>query len=316
MPRSVTTSIQRGCEALPPDLSLVLQIQALDLQIQALTREIDRLSKHIAAARALLAANRHGLAQTKPALEKKNPRQIERESLKISSLLDLMSRSSKTERFRASQFQHEIRVGKGTINEYGEAISEKMVENVALQEDVSCAEASLASESSNVAEYLRRTEAWIEVDYKERGTAVANRRDLSTEISPTTLCAYERIRKARGIVIGAVALEGCGSSHVRLRPQFPQQLGQAATGIVTRDSSGLIIYRPEGIVDARSATRTDSMTVRHGSTSRAARTWDAGGYESSWDQQGSRDDHDSYDDWNDYDYEVDSGYRDDWDYEE
>jgi len=288
----------------------------LDLQIQALTREIDRLSERITAATALLGADRQVLTESKPLLPKKSPEplecQVEHETQTISILQDQMRRSRTIERSRSSC--HEIRFCKDTIKEYKDAISEKMEEAVELQADVSCSKASMGSERAKRAEDLRRAEAWIEIDYKERGQAVANRRDLSAKINPTTLRAYERIRKKRGIAIAASEIEVCGPSQTRLRPKPLQDLGQTTQGIVTRDSSGLVIYRPEVSVDSVSAGPSATPTTSTAVKSSAVRTWvDRYSYDDDWH---SYDDSDDYDDWHDYDDKVDSGYRDDWDYEE
>lgn len=242
-------SAQRGLAALHTDLSLALQIQGMDLRIQALTREIDGLPKRIAAVEARLASHKQALADTKATLEqnKKDHRQLERqiddEKQKISRLQDQMNGARTNEQFRA--FQHEIQFCKDAIDAHEEAILGKMEEAEKLEADVSSAEASLKSESAKVAEDVRRAKARIEADRKEREQGLASRRDLSAKISPTTLRAYERIRRTRGVAITAVDGENCGSCHVRLRPKLLQDLGLLTQGILTCESCGLIIYRPE-----------------------------------------------------------------------
>ncbi len=231
------------------DLSLALQIQGMDLRIRALTREIDGLPKRIAAVEARLASHKQALANTKAVLEQNNKdhrqleRQIDDEKQKISRLQDQMNGARTNEQFRA--FQHEIQFCKDAIDAHEESILGKMEEAEKLQANVSSAEASLESESTKVAEDVRRAKARIEADRKEREQALANRSDLSAKISPTTLRAYERIRKTRGVAITPVEEENCGSCHVRLRPKVLQDLGQLTQGVLTCESCGLIIYRPE-----------------------------------------------------------------------
>ena len=221
----------------------------MDLRIRALTREIDGLPKRIAAVEARLASHQQALADTKAVLEqnKKHHRQLERqiddEKQKISRLQDQMNGARTNEQFRA--FQHEIQFCKDAIDAHEESILGKMEEAEKLQADVSSAEASLKSESTRVAEDVRRAKARIEADRKEREQALGDRSDLSAKISPTTLRAYERIRKARGVAITEVEGENCGSCHVRLRPKVLQDLGQLTQGVLTCESCGLIIYRPE-----------------------------------------------------------------------
>ena len=221
----------------------------MDLRIRALTREIDGLPKRIAAVEARLASHKQALANTKAVLEQNNKdhrqleRQIDDEKQKISRLQDQMNGARTNEQFRA--FQHEIQFCKDAIDAHEESILGKMEEAEKLQANVSSAEASLESESTKVAEDVRRAKARIEADRKEREQALANRSDLSAKISPTTLRAYERIRKTRGVAITPVEEENCGSCHVRLRPKVLQDLGQLTQGVLTCESCGLIIYRPE-----------------------------------------------------------------------
>ena len=231
------------------DLSLALQIQDMDLRIQALTGEINGLPKRVAAVEARLAAHKQSLTETKAALEQntKDHRQLERQiddqKQKISKLQEQMNGAKTNEQFRA--FQHEIQFCKNAIDELEESILGKMEEAEALRHNVSTAEASLDLESAKVAEDVRRARARIEADRTEREQKAAGRRELSAKISPATLRAYERIRRARGVAIAAVEGENCGACHVRLRPKILQDLGQLSAGILTCESCGCILYRPE-----------------------------------------------------------------------
>lgn len=221
----------------------------MDLRIQALSREIDGLPKRIAAVEARLASHKQALADTKATLEQNNKdhrqleRQIDDEKQKISRLQDQMNGARTNEQFRA--FQHEIQFCKDAIDGHEEAILGKMEEAEKLQADVSSAEFSLNAESARVAEDVRRAKARIESDRMEREQALVGRRDLSAKISPTTLRAYERIRRTRSVAITAVHGENCGACHIRLRPKFLQDLGQLTQGILTCESCGLIVYRSE-----------------------------------------------------------------------
>ena len=239
------------------DLSLALQIQDMDLRIQALTREIEGLPKRIAAVEARLASHKQALANTKAVLDqnKKDHRQLERQiedqKQKISKLQDQMNGAKTNEQFRA--FQHEIQFCKDAIDDLEEAILGKMEEAEELQQNVATAEASLKVESAKVAEDVRLAKARIEADREERQQKLAGRQALSAKVSPMTLRVYERIRKTRGVAITAVDGENCGSCHVRLRPKLLQDLGQLSQGILTCESCGLIIYRPEQDAGAESA---------------------------------------------------------------
>ena len=250
-------SAQRGPVALHTDLSLALQIQEMDLRIQVLTREIDGLPKRIAAVEARLASHKQALAQTKAVLEqnKKDHRQFERQiddqKQKISKLQDQMNGAKTNEQFRA--FQHEIQFCKDAIDNLEEAILGKMEEAEELQQNVTTAEASLKVESAKVAEDVRLAKARIEADRSEREQKLVDRSALSAKISPPTLLVYERIRKTRGVAIAPVEDEKCGACHVRLRPKLLQDLGLLTQGILTCESCGLIIYRPEQVADEESA---------------------------------------------------------------
>ncbi len=239
---------------MPSDLFLIRRIQQLDQRIQALTREIDGLPKHVAAIEARLASHRQDLADTQ-ALLKANGKehrhldgQIGDFKEKISKLQDQMNSAKTNEQFRA--FQHEIQFCKDHIYQLEERILDKMEQAEALQENVVKAQADLKIENAKVARDVEAAGTRIDADKKDRAEQQTMRNESSAQVVPHTMRTYERIRTAKGTAVAAVVDEKCGACHVRLRPQFLQNLRHLSDGILTCERCGLILHLPDSNDDA------------------------------------------------------------------
>lgn len=234
---------------MPSDLFLIRRIQQLDQRIQALTREIDDLPKHVATIEARLASHRQDLADTQALLAEnaKEHRRLDGQisdfKEKISKLQEQMNSARTNEQFRA--FQHEIQFCKDQIYQLEERILDKMEQAEALQENVAKAEADLKVESAKVAQDVEAAHTRIGADKKDRAAQQTIRNELSAQVVPQTMRTYERIRAAKGQAVAAVVDEKCGACHVRLRPQFLQNLRHLSEGILTCERCGLILFLPE-----------------------------------------------------------------------
>ena len=233
---------------MPSDLSLVRQLQEQDQRIQALTEEIDGLPKHVAAIQAKLSSHQQQLAEMQAQLSEnaKEHRSLEGQigdfQGKIAKLQDQMNGAKTNDQFRA--FQHEIQFCKDNISQLEERILDKMEQADGLRENVAKAEAALKIETAKIAEEVEQAKARIEADKSERNERQAERDALSAQVQASTLRIYERVRQTRGTAVTEVAEENCGACHVRLRPQFLQDLRRLEQGVLTCERCGLILYVP------------------------------------------------------------------------
>lgn len=234
---------------MPSDLSFVRQLQELDQRIQTLTEEIDGLPKHVAAIQAKLSSHQQQLAEMQAQLSEnaKEHRSLEGQigdfQGKIAKLQEQMNGAKTNEQFRA--FQHEIQFCKDNISQLEERILDKMEQADGLRENVAKAEAALKIETAKIAEEVELAKARIEADKSERAERQAERDALSAQIQASTMRIYERVRQTRGTAVAEVAEENCGACHVRLRPQFLQDLRRLEQGVLTCERCGLILYVPD-----------------------------------------------------------------------
>lgn len=241
-------SASRAVTETPSNLSLIREVQVLDQRIAALTAEIDSLPKHVAAIESALAAHKQQLASLRATLNENAKehrlldKQVGDQKQKIAHLQEQMNSAKTNVQFHA--FQREIRFCKDKIDEIEERILDKMEQADALNERIAMALADLEVESANVARQVEEAKQRIAVHERERAEKQAARRALCEQVEPSTLSLYERVRRAKGTAVAAVGGERCGACHVRLRPQFLQNLRLRTDDILTCERCGLILYLP------------------------------------------------------------------------
>ena len=243
----------RDPSAMPSEISVLLRVQELDQRIGELTSEIDNLPRHVASIKAHLAAHRQALERTQAILAEngKERRHLESQvgdhKQKIAKLQDQMNGAKTNEQFRA--FQHEIQFCKDAIDQFEERILENMEQAETLQTNVSKAVADLDVEEAKVARDVKVASARIETDKQERTQKQLDRKAAVAQVSPSTMQAYERIRRVRGTAVAPVIDESCGACHVRVRPKVLQDLRHLTDRIFTCESCGLIVYLPGTLDD-------------------------------------------------------------------
>ena len=207
------------------DLAVVLQLQSLDGRVAELTKEIATLPKHIAEIEKKLSGGERKLEADRAALSasqrdrKKMESEIQSSEQKISKLRDQTLVAKTNEQYRA--FQHEIEFCQGEIRKCEDRILELMSESEVLDKNVKAAEGSLKVEKQQV-EAEKAVAREISAKHGEELRRLQEERaKLVSSVSVSILSNYERIKKTRGGIALAEALDGrCSQCHIALRPQF------------------------------------------------------------------------------------------------
>jgi hypothetical protein len=147
------------------------------------------------------------------------------------------------EQYRA--FQHEIEFCEKEIRKYEDHILELMGESEPLDKNVKTAEAALKQEKAQVEaeknearERTAKDQAALKEIHEERKMIVAS-------LNPTLVSNYERIRKARGGIAVAEALDGrCSRCHIALRPQLFQELKRGDKIMTCESCNRILFYNP------------------------------------------------------------------------
>jgi predicted nucleic acid-binding Zn-ribbon protein len=237
------------------DLQVVMRLQSLDGRVAQLTKEIATLPKHIAEIEKKLSGGERKLEADKGALaanqrdRKKMEGDIQLNQTKISKLRDQMLAAKTNDQYRV--FQHEIEFCENEIKKCEDRILELMGQSEPLEKNVKVAEASLKLEKQAVeaekAEARERTakdQAALKELFDERKSIVAS-------LNPGLVSNYERIKKTRGGIAIAEAIEGrCSRCFISLRPQFFLEL-KRGDKVMTCESCNRILYyaKPESFED-------------------------------------------------------------------
>jgi uncharacterized protein len=231
------------------DLKVVMRLQSLDGRLAELTNEIATLPKHIAEIEKKLSGGERKLEADKGALagnqreRKKMDGEIQVSQGKISKLRDQMLSAKTNEQYRA--FQHEIEFCENEIKKCEDRILQLMGESEPLEKNVKAAEAALKQEKLQVEaeknEARQRTakdQAALKELYEERKGMVAS-------LNPGLVSNYERIRKTRGGIAIAEAVDGrCSRCYISLRPQFFQELKRGDKVMTCESCNRILFYAP------------------------------------------------------------------------
>lgn len=231
------------------DLKVVLRLQDLDNRVAELTKEIATLPKHIAEIERKLTGGERKLEADRAALaanqrdRKKMEGEIQVNEQKISKLRDQMLGAKNNEQYRA--FQHEIEFCEKEIRKSEDRILELMSESEPLDRNVKSAEGFLREEKKRVEAEKTEARERTSVDQKALGELQAERKTLVAGITPGVLANYERIKKGRGGVAIAEALDSrCSRCHIMLRPQFLQELKRREKIMTCESCQRILYYNP------------------------------------------------------------------------
>jgi predicted nucleic acid-binding Zn-ribbon protein len=228
------------------DLQLVLRLQSLDMRAAELMKEIATLPRHIAEIEKKLHGGERKLESDKAALaanqrdRKKMDGDIQINEQKISKLRDQMLSAKNNEQYRA--FQHEIEFCQNEISKCEDRILELMAESEPLDKNVKSAELSLKQEKQAVETEKNVARECTAKDQDALKVLEGERQTLVAAVTKSVLTNYERIRKSRGGVALAEAVDGrCSMCHISLRPQFSQEL-KRGDKIMTCESCNRMLY--------------------------------------------------------------------------
>ena len=228
------------------DLQVVVRLQDLDNRAAELNREIATLPKHIAEIEKKLFGGEQKLKADQAALianqltRKKTEGEIQLNEQKISKFKDQMLVVKTNEQYKA--FQNEIGFCETEIRKSEDRILELMSASEPLERNVKAAEVSLKEEKKQVEAEKVIARERTAADQTTSHLLMAERKELMAKIPPAVLTNYERIRKGRGGVAIAEAVDSrCSRCRITLRPQFLQELKKGEK-IMTCESCQRILY--------------------------------------------------------------------------
>lgn len=236
-----------------------MRLQSLDGRVTELTKEIAALPKHIAEIEKKLSGGERKLEADKAALaanqrdRKKMEGDIQLNQGKISKLRDQMLTAKTNEQYRA--FQHEIEFCENEIKKSEDRILELMGQSELLDRNVKAAEASLKQEKQGVEAEKAEAREQTAKDQAALKQLFDDRKGIVASLNPGLVSNYERIKKTRGGIAIAEAIEGrCSKCFISLRPQFYQELKRGDKVMTCESCNRILFYaKPESFEDLISA---------------------------------------------------------------
>lgn len=247
-----------------PDIKLILDLQSVDQRIAELQKEIAALPRHLAEIEKALDSHNRRLEADRAALaanQKERKRlegDVQMQEQKISKLKSQMLEAKTNEQYRA--FQHEIEFCENEIRKYEDRILELMAESEPLEKNVKAAEEALRQERAQVEAEKARVTARTAADKQQLEQLKLQREQISQQVKPALLNAYQRISKRWNTTNVAVeANEGrCTACHLALRPQFFQDLRKGDQVMFCESCGRILYYHPTIVVDEQSGGPVDS----------------------------------------------------------
>ncbi len=232
-----------------PDLKLVVRLQDVDNRASELMKEVAALPKHISEIEKKLESHERRLEADRAALsanQKERKRlegDIQTQEQKISKLKGQMTDAKTNDQYKA--FQHEIEFCEKEIRRCEDRILELMAESEPLDKNVKAAEVFLKEEKKQVDAEKHVAQSRTAEDQTALDELQIERKKIGGEIAPAVLSAYERIRKTRGGVAIAEAVDGrCSRCHIALRPQFKQELKRGEKVMYCESCNRILYHTP------------------------------------------------------------------------
>jgi len=232
-----------------PDLRLAIHLQSLDQRIAELEHEIAALPKHIAEIERQLDQHLRRLEADRSALSgnqkerKKLEGDVQVQEQKISKLKDQMLDAKTNEQYRA--FMKEIEYCEAEVRKAEDRILDMMGESEPLEKNVKAAEVALKAEQAQVDGEKREVEQRTGEDKKALEVLQAERKSVVEGITPGVYADYQRIRKARGGIAVAEAVDGrCSCCHMALRLQYYQDLKKNDQVMPCESCRRILYYTP------------------------------------------------------------------------
>jgi|SRR5450755_223332 predicted nucleic acid-binding Zn-ribbon protein len=236
------------------DLQWAVRLQELDHRVTELTREVSALPKHIAEIEKKLEGHTRKLEADRAALlaNQKDRKTTEGETQtheqKISKLRGQMLDAKTNEQYRA--FQNEIEFCEKEIRRAEDHILDLMGESEPLDKNVKAAELALKAEKAQLETEKQQAMARTAEDKQVLDQLHQERAQIVAHMQPNIHRQYERIRKGRGGVAIAEAIEGrCSACQMSVRPQFFQDLKKGDQVMYCESCARIIYYNPPVSVD-------------------------------------------------------------------
>jgi len=236
------------------DVKAAIRLQEVDNQAAELSREVAALPKHIALIESKLAGSQRRVEMDKAALlangkERKTLEgEIQLQNQKVSKLRDQMLAAKNNDQYQS--FMHEIGFCETEIRKHEDRILELMTESESLDKNVKTAEAALGEEKKKVDAEKARARDKTAIDEKVLAELEARRASIATEITPSILKEYDRLRKARrGVAVAEVGEGRCAACHIGVRPQFMQELRRGDKVMFCESCGRILVYNPPQSVE-------------------------------------------------------------------
>ena len=240
-----------------------MRLQDLDGRVAELTKEIATLPKHIAEIEKKLHGGERKLEADKGALaanqrdRKKMEGDIQLNQTKISKLRDQMLAAKNNDQYRA--FQHEIEFCENEIKKCEDRILDLMGLSESLDKNVKAAEAALKQEKQAVEAEKAEAREQTAKDQAALKELHDERKKIVASLNPSLVNNYERIKKTRGGVAIAEAIDGrCSRCFISLRPQFYQELKRGDKVMTCESCNRILFYdKPESFEDQLGPTSSE-----------------------------------------------------------
>jgi len=231
---------------LHPDLATVKELQDVDRTIASLTTRIESIPSQIKSIEDQLSAflRNHEEHKNRLAANQKERRDLDAEIQmirgKISKHRDQLYEVKTNEAYKT--MLHEIEGEEAKIRGIEDQVLEKMVEAEQLDKFVHEAAARLEGEKQRVAGEKKQLETERAGDEALCREAEERRRTLAGTLSDVTLRIYEKTRRSRGTAVVQVIDGSCGGCHVKLRPQFYNEVRSSEALLTCETCSRILFY--------------------------------------------------------------------------
>ena len=229
-----------------PDLERLIQLQALDSRVAEARRLQTTIPETQRALDARLEGARIAVATAKERLAANNAsrRDLEKDIAAIQTRLsrykDQLMEVKTNREYHA--MQHEIETAQGEVKRLEDSMLELMVAGDDVTAGLKSAEATLKAAELQIARDRADLDKQLEAAAVSIERLARERSALAASVPAPTLALYEQVARSRKGIAVALAKDGlCVECHVRLRPQFYQEVRQNSA-ILQCDSCQRVLY--------------------------------------------------------------------------
>jgi predicted nucleic acid-binding Zn-ribbon protein len=228
-----------------PDLERLIALQRLESEIDEARRALDALPARHAALEAGVADQTVALdsvrqrASDNAATRRELDRELAAVQTRLRRYKDQLMEVKTNKEYLA--MQHEIATAEQEVARIEDRLLERLLEADTLAGEVKAAETSLAAGRAEAADQRAALDAErrrLETLVDEAG---ARRRKLAADMSAEVLALFDHIRSRRGTAVAEVRDGHCSVCHVRLRPQFYNEIRRSET-IFQCESCGRVLF--------------------------------------------------------------------------